>query len=548
MGSVLLIGTDAGLATDVRRELQRQGHRLVWVRGTLSDTVGEKPDAVLIAIPASAQAAVAKWLDTQAAMLSSVPTARLAAASAADVVARARELLVKSAPPSAPRLRPPPPPARASGKLDDRVFADASGNIRPVGPVATRRLSRRRGELSVLPSPDDVVLMRPTGERRRLRLAGEIAAPGSMCDVVMMIAHSHLGGELVVVDDTATRSIFFEPDHLVSAASSAHAERLGEVLYRHGALSREQVHAATALASERNIRFGEAVVQLRHLTVEQVFSLTSRQIDEVFQAIVTADTGLFYFFDEFAETRLSYRHREPIPALVLHAVQRMDEMRFFRDKIPTDGHVPDRATEAAPSVRGDHAARVLASIDGVRSVRDLCRDLGEPELAVTRALFELVQLGAIVVQPPRESSTHAIVGVFNSAMRMLMRELDAIDDTDAVRLELGRFARNHGLYAALFRNALPADDGTLDPGRISSNISRMSAPDHADRMLADSLYEYASYALFLARPHLARAEGSAPKEAAPKKTRLSGTFRDLLAPLTAEERGESVPQSTRKPD
>jgi hypothetical protein len=160
-----------------------------------------------------------------------------------------------------------------------------------VGPVAARRLSRRRGELSVLPSPDDIVLMRPTGERRRLRLAGEITAPGSMCDVVTMIAHSHFGGELVVVDDNATRSIFFEPDHVISAESSAHAERLGEVLYRQGALRREQL--AAALSTERNIRFGEAVILLRYLSLEQLFSLMSRQIDEIFQAVVTADTGLF---------------------------------------------------------------------------------------------------------------------------------------------------------------------------------------------------------------------------------------------------------------
>jgi hypothetical protein len=237
-----------------------------------------------------------------------------------------------------------------------------------------------------------------------------------------------------------------------------------------------------------------------------------------------------------------------MPLLLIHAVQRMDETRFFRDKIPTDAHVPARIPDVACSVRGERAAKVLASIDGARSVRDLCRDLGEPELDLTRALFELVQLGLVVVQPPRESSTHAIVAVFNRAMRMLMRELDAIDEADAVRLELGRFARNHGLYAALFRNALPADDGTLDPGRISANVGRMSAPDDSDRMLADSLYEYASYALFLARPHLKRAEGSAPTRADQKKTRLSGTFRELLAPLSPEEGGEIVPQSTRKPD
>lgn len=544
---MLLVGTDAGIATEVRRELQRHGHHLVWLRGTAVDTLREKPNVVLVVVPAleSSQSALAKWLDAQSAMLSGIPTARLTAAVvASELVARATELLVKSAPPSAPRQKPPPPPpVKASGKHDARVFIDASGNLRPVGPAATRRLARRRGELDVLPAPETFVLMRRRDERRRVRLAGEITAPGSMCDVVTMIGHAHLGGELVVVDDNAARSLFFEPDHVVSAESSAHGERLGEIFYRQGVLRREQVDEASALATKRSIRFGEAVVELGWMTRERLFSLMSRQLDAIFHAILTTEVGWFYFFDEFDEARLSFRHRQPIPPLLLHTLQQMDEMRYFRAKIPTSAHVPQRIPDAAAAPR-EGASRVLEHVDGNRSVRELCRELGESELDVTRALFELVQLGLVAIQPPRESSAHVIVAAFNRAMRLLMRELDALDEGDTVRRELGRFARNHGLYASLFRSAFPADDGTLDPVSLSANASSMS--EQPDRLLADSLYEYASYALFLARPHLVRAEGST-KSTEPKKTRLSGTFRELLAPLSPDERAE-VPPSTRKPD
>jgi len=142
------------------------------------------------------------------------------------------------------------------------------------------------------------------------------------------------------------------------------------------------------------------------------------------------------------------------------------------------------------------------------------------------------------VQPPRETETHAIINVFNRAIRMLMRELDAIDQGDAVRQDLSRHARQHGVYASLFRNAAPAEDGTLDVASVATNLARISAPIGADRMLAAALYEYASYAMFLARPHLSRAQAGSGAKRDLKKTRLSGTFRDLIAPLSVEERDE----------
>ncbi len=121
-------------------------------------------------------------------------------------------------------------------------------------------------------------------------------------------------------------------------------------------------------------------------------------------------------------------------------------------------------------------------------------------------------------------------------MVLLLRELDAMDVGEAVRAELRQFAAEGGIYAVLFAGAGPAHDGSLDARQIAKNFARLSAPADAAYLLAEWLHEYASYALFLARPHLQRAEDevrppSSRGPSARQKRRLSETFRQVLSSI-----------------
>jgi len=86
----------------------------------------------------------------------------------------------------------------------------------------------------------------------------------------------------------------------------------------------------------------------------------------------------------------------------------MDETRYFRDRIPSDQHVPARVVgREAPAVE---FLKVFGAIDGVRPVAEIGRVIGQGEFEVTQALFQLVQSGHVVVhsaaahRPPRRSS------------------------------------------------------------------------------------------------------------------------------------------------
>src|SRR6187402_1931692 len=98
------------------------------------------------------------------------------------------------------------------------VRIDSRGEAHPIGAIASQRLRARAGAYRMLPSPAHVVFMRFTGEDGRrdaddgavVRLAGEVTAPGTLCDILALVAQTGWRGELVVLDGEDTRSVFFE--------------------------------------------------------------------------------------------------------------------------------------------------------------------------------------------------------------------------------------------------------------------------------------------------------------------------------------------------
>ncbi len=415
-----------------------------------------------------------------------------------------------------------------TGGRDDLVQIDASGVARPVGETARVRLQGRGGSFHVLPSPPDLVYMRRDagdGDARACLLSGEIRAPGALCDIASFLGQTGRKGELLVLDPGSSRSIYFDGGYVVAARSSLAAERLGEALLKYGVLDESRLAACRDATAQNPLRLGEAAVQLGFVTRDRLFGLLALQTQEIFHAALLAGSGGFYFLESFDEADLSVRHRLSVTDLVRDSVRRIHEGRFFRTRIPSSRHVPVAVAQPTPPEADLHA--VHAALDGARSIADLGRVLGASEFDVTRAVFQLVQGGHAVITPPRLRVKEA-VAVYNDAASLLLRELDATDEGDAVRLQLAARLATTPL-ARVLEGAGPADDGRFDAERVAANVA--SRPDaHAvEEALAHWLHEHASYALFLARPHLRRANESA-RQGAPAR-RVSQAVAGMLEPI-----------------
>ena len=404
---------------------------------------------------------------------------------------------------------------------EEVVEIDAKGMARPLGEIAALRMQGRQGRFAVLPSPPHMLVMRKLEgtkglEARNCLLSGEIRSAGAICDIVGLIGHAGWNGELLVLDRSSGRSLFFDQSHVVGAQSTIKTERLGDVLYRYGILDREQVARCSDATATGALRFGETAVKFGFVTREKLFSIAARQLEEIFYGVLLVEGGMFYFLDSYEESSLSIRQKLSVPTLIREGVRRMHETRYFRARIPSNQHVPALSSDRLPPQT--ELAEMCKSIDGARSVADICRIRGQSEFEVCRALFQLVQSGHVIIKPPRLTAKDA-VEVCNQAAGLILRELDAMDSGDTVREQLASFAAKGDVYPVLLAGAGPADDGTFDAARVADNVLRINTRDGADAMLSQWLYEYASYALFVARPHLHR--GQAAREPGTEETSLS---------------------------
>ena len=407
------------------------------------------------------------------------------------------------------------------------VRIDSRGEAHPIGTVASQRMRAREGAYRMLPAPKHVVFMRYTGEDGRrdaedgavVRLSGEVTAPGTLCDILALVAQTGWRGELSVLDGDDTRSVFFEQGNVVGAVTNVDEERLGSVLYRFGVITEEQ-RAQILTGTKLGKRFGEAAIDLGVLKQDQIYSYIARQIEEIVFATMTIGDGTFFFLDGFDESRLVSRHTVSANALLMEGVTRMDELRYFRQKIPSAEHIPFRAENRGTPA--DEFQVVYSAIDGKQSVGELGRQTGLGEFDTTKALYALVQSQHVTIHQPRVSGgPTSLVSSANDALRAIFRSAESAGKAAEVRENLASFAVGAGVYDILFRKAGPDESGAFDPETVAANSAVVAGSADQDNMLKQMLHEYVSFALFSAGAALGSgAEGELAKQVAAALTGL----------------------------
>jgi hypothetical protein len=396
---------------------------------------------------------------------------------------------------------------------DELVRIDDTGTVHPVGKTASQRLRSRRGAFRLMPAPPHVMFMRYVGEDGHrdeedgaiVRLSGEVTAPGTLCDIVGLVAQAGWKGELLVADGDASRSLFFEAGNVLGAQTTVLSERLGQVMYRRGVLTTEQVEGVQAAITEGR-RFGETAVDMGLITRERLFELMAAQTEEIVFSTLLVSDGMFYFLDRYDATRVASRHHVSANSLLMEGVQRMDESKYFRERIPSDNHVP--LPVAGRNDPPQEVAEVFFACDGRRSVLDICRACGRSEFEVTRALFQLAQSGFVHISAPTPTGPQALASIFNDAISTIFRATSQANKARELGEHLAGFATSIGLYDALFAGAGPREDGTIDEEKVAQNV-QMLGGDAPDTLLSQWLYEYVAFALFDAGSYLGKAEEKA---------------------------------------
>jgi hypothetical protein len=386
------------------------------------------------------------------------------------------------------------------------VYVGPDGTLTVSGTETKARLQSRQGEFALVPSPPDLIILRRVASMHsgsRVLLAGEIVERGTLLEILQFITTANWTGELLVVHGDVRRSILFEGATVILATSTAPAERLGEVLYKHGAITRAQFDEALELMSPTR-RLGDIVVQKGWLKAKDLYVMLQKQVEEIFYNTLTMSKGTFLFARGIDAAAVPVRVNLPTGGLLMEGVQRIDEWAYFREKIPEPSVVPlpvpgrDAGNDAA-------GAAVLAACDGRRTLEELARLTGLGEFEATKALFSLMQRGAAQLKRPptaRETLVSQVEG-FNAVLRDVHATVDAAGVGEEARTTLSMFLQGGGAFDVLFADAGPRDDGTFDPETVVGNLVRLHTDDPA-RVVQQALHDYVAFALFAAGSVLRR--------------------------------------------
>jgi hypothetical protein len=212
---------------------------------------------------------------------------------------------------------------------------------------------------------------------------------------------------------------------------------------------------------------------------------------------MTVGDGTFFFLDGFDESRLVSRHTVSANALLMDGVTRMDELRYFQQKIPSAEHIPFRVENRGTPA--DELRIVYSAIDGKDSVGELGRKTGLGEFDTTKVLYALVQSQHVTIHLPRVSGgPTALVSAANGALRTIFAAARGGGKAEDVRTNLVSFTVGAGVYDILFRGAGPDESGALDPETVAANSVTVAGDADQDNLLKQMLHEYVSFALFSA--------------------------------------------------
>ena len=279
--------------------------------------------------------------------------------------------------------------------------------------------------------------------------------------------------------------------------SNVAEERLGRVLYRYGHLGEEalkRVEASTAAGK----RFGEIAVELGEVSRESIYKAFGQQVTDVVVGAMHVDDGTYFFLDGFNDTELATRLAVSINGLLMDGVTRMDEVKYFAEKIPSFDHVPIKAPGANTDGPTETFLEFFNLIDGKTSVRELGRRTGLGEFETMKKVYGLLQSKHVQMRPPLvDGGPVALVHAANEVMGILFKKAKGAGKDEDLAQGLSAFCVGAGVfYDLLFRGAGPDGQGRLVAEVVAENAPMVAQGEDVEQALRKLLFDYVSFAVF----------------------------------------------------
>ncbi|WP_224366159.1 DUF4388 domain-containing protein [Hyalangium versicolor] len=299
-----------------------------------------------------------------------------------------------------------------------RFRIDGSSQLVPEERQGPPALVGRSGSYALMPTgPDLLVFSRVPAEGRtipapRVVLAGD-AGGFPLSDLIAFLSQSRWSGIVRVRTPGGERSITLREGEVRGASSDDPADRLGEVLIRLGYVERAKIEEV--LREQPPSKVGRALVERGYLQAHDLFKCVTHQVSEIFHAIVLCREGSFFLIDQPVDDKTTHNIQLTTQSLLMDSIRKIDEMAHFRKRIPHGRLYVGRKRASDGKLEADED-RVLAMLDGKRTLLELGHAAKLSEFDITKVVFRLLEGGYAVLSekplvpvaaPPERASTPA---------------------------------------------------------------------------------------------------------------------------------------------
>jgi hypothetical protein len=394
-----------------------------------------------------------------------------------------------------------------------------------IGSELRRRLAGRPGTYRLLPTGGDLLLLQrlpevasqnaPTG---RVLLSGEIARLGGLADIIHFIHTNGWSGHLDVTSNQTRKALYFKRGDIQSAASNLPDDRLGAILYRYGLVDEENLNRVLRRAANTPNKIGQLLVEENLISAHDLYTSMRRQVEEIFYSVLGLRAGDFYFYrvgeDEGPPSQLLLSTK----ALLFEGVRRIDELSYFREKLPSDDMVLVRREPQPSGKLKPLEDRVLQLVDGMRTLAHVARASQLGEFETTRVLYQLLQSGWVQPRTGRAAlSAEAqgaseggelsmrIVAVFNEVYVKIHSAVSQKGKAEPLQRGIESFFASVAEFSPLFVGVGLREDGSLPPEQLIANLQMSPVEDKLD-YLHRGLNELLFFELFTAGEAVDRRE------------------------------------------
>jgi hypothetical protein len=310
---------------------------------------------------------------------------------------------------------------------------------------------------------------------------------------------------LTVVVDRVRKSVYFRDGSIIAASSVQREDRFGDIMFRRGMITRDQLDVALSKVKTGR-KIGNVLLTDGLITANDLWKVLKLQIEEILFSVLLFEHGQFTVA-AYDPSQVPTRTAIETQFVLLEGLRRKDELAHMQADLPPSDQVVARSGWTTTARLDPGEQRLLALVDGRRSIERIFADSGLGQFGATRGLHRLLQLGLVSKAPeiqPGEAggggtSVGAILSGYNEAYARIQAALAALDAAHDYRAGLDSFfADTDDEVAALFVGVAPGADGRLPGPKLMANL-KVSASRDKLFTLRRGLSDYLRFLLFVGR-------------------------------------------------